>query len=167
MVYEDLCALKAFRVQTSKRIQKGVSTMRDMMKVLLVPVVAFAFAGSVWAQGTTPGAPAKPSTTTKPTEKKEVVVKVSHARGELVAVDSKAGTAKVKAKDGEMSVVADTKATRDALAKVKVGDNVQVAYVEKDGKLTLRSVRKAKVSTASKATPTKSPEKKEETKPAK
>ena len=139
--------------------------MRDMMKVLLVPVVAFAFAGTVWAQGTTP-APAKPAAPAKTTEKKEVTVKVSRGRGELLAVDSKAGTAKVKAKDSEMSVVADTKETKDALAKVKVGDPVRFTYTEKDGKLSLRSLTKVRVKSDAKSSQQKT-DRQESTKPAK
>ena len=139
--------------------------MRDMMKVLLVPVVAFAFAGSVWAQDTTP-APAKPAAPAKTTEKKEVTVKVNRAQGELLAVDSKAGTAKVKARDGEKVFIADTKETKEALAKVKVGDSVRVSYNLKDGKLTLRSVSKVRARTDAKSSQQKT-EKTESTKPAK
>ena len=139
--------------------------MRDMMKVLLVPVVAFAFAGSVWAQGTTP-APAKPAAPAKTTEKKEGTVKVNRGQGELLAVDSKAGTAKIKARDKELSLTAESKETKDALAKVKVGDSVRVTYSEKDGKLTLRSVSKVRARTDAKSSQQKS-EKTEATKPAK
>jgi len=140
--------------------------MKNMIKLLLVPVVAFVFSGSVWAQGTTPGAPAKPAAPAKTTEKKEVTVKVSRARGELLAVDSKAGTAKVKTKDKEMTFNADTKETKDALAKVKVGDSVRIAYSEKDGKLVLRSVDKGRPRTESKPSRQKT-EGQESTKPAK
>ena len=146
--------------------------MRDMMKVLLVPVVVFAFAGSVWAQGTTtaPAKPAaKPAAPAKSTEKKEVkeaVVKVNRARGELLAVDSKAGTAKVKGRDSEMSLVADKKETKDALGKVKVGDPVRFTYTEKDGKLVLGMLEKSRPRTESRSTRQKT-EKTESTKPAK
>ena len=115
--------------------------MKNMLKVLLAPVVALAFAGSVWAQGTTP-APAKPAAPAK-TEKREAASKEKRGRGEIVTLDAKAGTVKVKSRDNEMSLVADTKETKDALAKVKVGDPVGFSYTDKDGKLVLRSLKAA------------------------
>ena len=137
--------------------------MKDMIKALLVSVVALAFAGSIWAQGT---APAKPAAPAKTTEKKEATVKVSRGRGELLAVDTKAGTAKVKGRDREMSLNADTKETKDQLAKVKVGDSVRFTYTEKDGKLVLGMLEKGRTKTESKSSRQKT-EKTESTKPAK
>lgn len=139
--------------------------MKNIIKLLLVPVALFAFVGTSLAQGTTP-APAKPAAPAKTTEKKEVTVKVNRARGELLAVDSKAGTAKVKGRDGEMSLVADSKETKDQLTKVKVGDPVRLTYSEKDGKLVLRSLEKGRVKTESKS-PRQKTQKPESTTPAK
>ncbi|OGQ80669.1 MAG: hypothetical protein A3F90_17645 [Deltaproteobacteria bacterium RIFCSPLOWO2_12_FULL_60_19] len=130
--------------------------MKNIIKLLLVPVALFAFVGTGFAQGTTPApakpaAPAKQAAPAKTTEKKEATVKVNRARGELLAVDSKAGTAKVKGRDGEMSLIADTKETKDALTKVKVGDPVRFMYTEKDGKLVLARLEKGRVRTESKS----------------
>ena len=143
--------------------------MKNIIRLFLVALVTLAFVGAGFAQATpgTPASPAKPTTPAKTGEKKEPKQVVTRARGELVSADTKAGTLRVKTKDKELSLTAETQEAKDALAKVKMGDTVRIAYVQKDGKLTLRSVQKAKASTAAKATPTKSPEKKEETKPAK
>ena len=146
--------------------------MKSILRLLLVPLVTLVFAGASFAQGT-PGAAGTTGTKSstpapaKPAEKKAATQKMMRARGEIVSADTKAGMLSVKSKDKELSLTAESQDAKDALAKVKVGDTVRIAYVEKDGKLTLRSVAKAKASTAAKATPTKPSEKKEETKPAK
>ena len=44
--------------------------------------------------------------------------------GEVTSVDAKAGTFTVKAKDKEINLVADSKTTKAALEKLKVGDMV-------------------------------------------
>ncbi len=131
--------------------------MKSILRLLLVPVVTLVFAGTSLAQGTGPTGTtgAKPPTATK-AEKKAVAAKVQRARGELTAADAKAGTAKVKTKDKELSLTAESQETKDSLAKIKVGDAVRVAYEEKDGKLTLRSIAKSKVSSAPAKTTTPS-----------
>jgi hypothetical protein len=126
-----------------------------MLRILLVPFVTLAFAGLVSAQGTSSGtAPSKSSTSssttssaTKSSEKKASAPKTLRERGELTAADAKAGTAKVKLKDKELSLNADSQEAKDSLAKVKVGDKVRVAYVESDGKLMLKSISKTKLPT--------------------
>ena len=138
--------------------------MRNMTKLLLVPVALFAFVGTSFAQGTTP-APAKPAAPAKATEKKEVV-KILRARGELTAADAKAGTLKLKLKDKDLSFTAESKESKEGLAKVKVGDNVRVTYTEKEGKLTVRSVGKVRTRTDAKSSQQKT-EKPETAKPAK
>jgi hypothetical protein len=128
--------------------------MKSMLRILLVPFVTLAFAGLVSAQGTSSGtAPSKSSTSsttssaTKSSEKKASAPKTLRERGELTAADAKAGTAKVKLKDKELSLTADSQEAKDSLAKVKVGDKVRVAYVESDGKLMLKSISKTKLPT--------------------
>jgi hypothetical protein len=135
--------------------------MKSYLKLLLVPMVTLVFAGAAVAQGTGPtggtGTKAAGSTSTKTTEKKTAAAKVQRARGDLTAADAKAGTAKVKTKEKELSLTAESQETKDSLAKVKVGDAVRIAYEEKDGKLTLRSIAKSKGSAPAKTTtPTKS-----------
>ena len=57
------------------------------------------------------------------------------------SVDAKAGTFTVKAKDKEINLIADSKTTKAALEKLKVGDMVRVSYSEKDGKMIASSVK--------------------------
>jgi hypothetical protein len=138
--------------------------MKSILRLVLVSLVTLAFAGVALAQtgstgstGTKSTAPAKPAA-----EKK---AKTMRATGELIAADAKAGTATVKTKDKELTFSDATQTAKDALAKVKVGDMVKTAYVEKDGKLTLNSLAKTKPPTV-KSTPTKSSDKPMESKPA-
>jgi Cu/Ag efflux protein CusF len=147
--------------------QREVKGMKSILRLVLVSLVTLAFAGVALAQtgstgstGTKSTAPAKPAA-----EKKAPAPKVIRATGELMAADAKAGTAKVKTKDKELTFTDATQIAKDALAKLKVGDMVKTAYVEKDGKLTLNSLQKTsppKVKSAS----TKSPDKPMESKPA-
>jgi ribosomal protein S1 len=76
--------------------------------------------------------------------------KAISATGELVSVDAKAGMLAVKVKDKEMSFTAETKAARQALEKVKIGDRVTVSYTEKDGKMMASSIKAAKAKKAEK-----------------
>ena len=148
--------------------------MREMTKLLLVLVALFAFVGTSFAQGTTPApakpaAPAKPTAPAKPAEKKEVkdsVVKGRRGRGEIVSLDAKAGTVKVKGRDREATLIADTKETKGALAKVKVGDPVRFTFSEKDGKFVLRSLEKSRPRTESRSSREKT-QKPESTAPTK
>ena len=155
--------------------------MKSMLRILLVPFVALAFAGVASAQGTSSStAPSKSSTasstksdTTKSTDtksSKSSAPKVQRVRGELTAVDAKAGSAKVKLKDKELSLSAESQEAKDSLAKVKVGDNVRVAYVEADGKLTMKSISKSKLPLPKSSAPAGTPGKSttsSDTKPAK
>ena len=52
-------------------------------------------------------------------------------------------TLRVKAKDKEINLSADSKSTKAALEKLKVGDTVRVYYTEKDGKIIAASAVKA------------------------
>ena len=66
----------------------------------------------------------------------------------------------VKAKDKEINLVADSKTTKAALEKLKVGDMVRVSCSEKDGKMIASSVKAESKSKAAK--PEKAMEKKGE-----
>jgi hypothetical protein len=135
--------------------------MKSILRFMIVSLVTLVFAGVSSAQGTTggTGAPAKaPSTSTTTTksastsEKKAPAAKTLRARGELTAADAKTGMVKVKTKDKELSLSADTPEVKDSLTRVKVGDAVRVAYVESDGKLALKSIAKTKLPTAKSTT---------------
>ena len=103
---------------------------------------------------------AEPSAPAKMEEKKapeKAKAKARSATGDLVSADTKTGMMAVKVKDKEMSFTADTKAAKEALGKVKVGDRVTVSYTEKEGKMMASSVKTAKA-------PAKKAEKKAEKK---
>jgi hypothetical protein len=136
--------------------------MKSILRLLLVSVVTLVFAGISLAQGTGPtgGTGTKSPAATKSTEKKAAKPKPIKVTGELTSADAKTGMAKVKTKDKELSLSTEAQDVKDSLAKVKVGDTVKVAYVEKDGKLTLSSVAKTKPTTV------KSTQTKADTKPA-
>jgi len=136
--------------------------MKNILRLVLVSLVTLAFAGVALAQtGTTGSTGTKSTVPAKPAAEKKA--KTMRATGELTSADAKAGMAKVKTKDKELSLSAETEDAKESLGKVKVGDMVQVAYTEKDGKLTLKSLKKTK--TPAKSTSTKS-DKPMESKPA-
>jgi Cu/Ag efflux protein CusF len=62
----------------------------------------------------------------------------NHYRGEVTAVDAKAGTVTVSR--GEKTFTADEK----VLSGVKVGDKVSVKFTEKDGTLTATGIKPEK-----------------------
>jgi Cu/Ag efflux protein CusF len=107
-----------------------------MIKVLIIGLTTLTFSGLSFAQAkpTTPAAPAAE-------KKMETKAKINRVTGEVTSVDAKAGTLAVKAKDKEINVSAESKSTKAALEKVKVGDMVRVSYTEKDGKMVASSVR--------------------------
>jgi Cu/Ag efflux protein CusF len=72
------------------------------------------------------------------TDKKERAGK--HLRGEVKAIDSRAGTITIAGKKGEKTVAADPTILKD----VKVGDKVFVKVTEQDGKLTATGIKSAK-----------------------
>jgi len=77
-------------------------------------------------------------------EKKTEMKSEKHVlTGDVTSVDKKAGTLRVKAKDKEINLSADSKSTKAALEKLKVGDTVRVYYTEKDGKIIAASAVKA------------------------
>ena len=84
--------------------------------------------------------------------------------GEVTSVDAKAGTFTVKAKDKEINLVADSKSTKAALEKLKVGDMARVSYTEKDGKMIASSVRASKSKAAKPDKAMEKTDKKSETK---
>ena len=139
--------------------------MKNMIKVLVIALTSLAFSGVSFAQ-------AKPATPTTPppemekkTEMKSDKAKTNDLSGEVTSVDAKAGTFTIKAKDKETKLTAESKSTKAALEKIKVGDMVKVSYTEKDGKMIVSSV-KAESKKSGKATEKKGEmtEKKSETK---
>jgi len=133
-----------------------------MIKVLVIALTSLAFNGVSFAQAK-PATPATPATPSAPamenkTEMKSEKAKTNRITGEVTSLDAKAGTFAVKTKDKEINLTADSKSTKDALEKLKVGDMVRVSYTEKDGKIIASSVKAESKTTAAK--PEKATEKK-------
>ena len=138
--------------------------MKNMIKILVVALTTLSFSALGFAQAkpATPATPATPAApaTEKKTEMKSEKAKTNGLTGEVTSVDAKAGTLTVKAKDKEINLTADSKSTKAALEKLKVGDMVRVSYTEKDGKMIVSSVKAESKSKAAK--PDKAMEKKGE-----
>jgi len=133
-----------------------------MIKVLVIALTSLAFNGVSFAQAK-PATPATPATPSAPamenkTEMKSEKAKTNRITGEVTSLDAKAGTFAVKTKDKEINLTADSKSTKGALEKLKMGDMVRVSYTEKDGKMIANSVKAESKTTAAK--PEKATEKK-------
>ena len=124
--------------------------MKNMINVLVIALTSLAFSAVSFAQAK-PATPATPATPAAPAMEKSEKGKSNRATGEVTSVDAKAGTFTVKAKDKEINLIADSKSTKAALEKLKVGDMVRVSYTEKDGKMIARSVRAESKSKAAKS----------------
>ena len=127
--------------------------MKNMIKVLVIALTSLAFSGVSFAQAK-PATPATPATPAAPAMEKSEKAQANGLTGGVTLVDVKAGTFTVHTKDKDINLVADSKSTKTALEKLKVGDMVRVSYTEKDGKMIASSVKAE----------SKSKEKKSETK---
>ena len=100
----------------------------------------------------------------KPAEKKAKTTsatkttKSQRLKGEITALDAKAGTVSVKGTSEEKTFTTQD-AAKDALEIVKVGEHVRVTYSEKDGKLVATSMKRMKPKSASSGTKEKKPSK--------
>ncbi len=87
----------------------------------------------------------------KPADKKARTTRAAkpqRLRGEITALDAKAGTVSVKSASEEKSFVTQD-AAKDTLEILKIGEQVKVTYSEKDHKLVATSLRRMKPKTAS------------------
>ena len=120
--------------------------MKNTIKVLVVALASLAFNGVSFAQAkpATPAPPAAPAMEKK-TELKSEKAQATVLTGQVTSVDAKAGKLTVKTKDKEINLSTDSKSTRAALEKLKVGDMAKV--FEKDGKVIAASPVKAESKT--------------------
>ena len=130
------------------------------MKILLSGFMVLLFLTSSpragFAADNTPaktGAPEseKKAADKKPAEKKAKstsAAKPQGLKGEITALDVKAGTVTVKSASGEKSFVTQD-AAKDTLEILKIGEQVKVTYSEKDKKWVATSLRRIKPKTAS------------------
>jgi len=120
--------------------------VKNTIKVLVIALTSLAFNGVSFAQPkpTTPATPAAP-TMEKKTEMKSEKAQATVLTGKVTSVDAKAGTLAVKTKDREIKLTADSKSTKAALEKLKVGDTAKV--FERGGTVIAASPVKAESKT--------------------
>ena len=119
--------------------------MKNTIKALVVALTSLAFTGVSFAQ-TKPATPATPAPATeKRTEMKSEKAQATVLTGQVTSVDAKAGKLTVKTKDKEINLTTDSKSTKAALEKLKVGDTAKV--FERGGKVIAASPVKAESKT--------------------
>jgi Cu/Ag efflux protein CusF len=85
--------------------------------------------------------PLSPGKADAPLDSKSSVTK--RANGEVTSVDAKSGKLSVKTSTEELKLDVQGSTAKTALANIKVGDKVNVAYEDKGGMLVANSVSKA------------------------
>ena len=120
--------------------------MKNTIEVLVIALTSLVFNDVSFAQAkpATPATPAAPAMEKK-TEMKSEKAQATVLTGKVTSVDAKAGTLTVKLKDREINLTTDSKSTKAALEKLKVGDTAKV--FEKDGKVIAASPVKAESKT--------------------
>ena len=120
--------------------------MKYMITLLVVALASLAFNDISFGQAK-PAAPAAPSApaSEKKTEMKAEKAQATVLTGKVTSVDAKAGKLTVKTKDREVNLTTDSKTTKAALEKLKVGDMAKV--FEKGGTVIAASPVKAESKT--------------------
>jgi hypothetical protein len=121
--------------------------LKNTIKVLVVALTSLAFSGLSFAQAK-PAAPATPpaaSATEKKTEMKSEKAQATVLTGKVMSVDAKVGKLTVRTKDKEVNLTTDSKSTKAALEKLKVGDTAKV--FERGGTVIAASPVKAESKT--------------------
>jgi hypothetical protein len=112
-----------------------------MIRVLVTAWMSLALNSVTFAQG-------KPAPPVTPASATEIKTKPDQARvltGKVLSVDAKMGRLTLKLTDKEIKLITDSKSTKAALEKLKVGDTARV--FEKGGKLIAASPLKAESKT--------------------
>ena len=120
--------------------------MKNILKVVVIALTNLSLNGVSFAQAkpATPAPPAAPATEKK-TEMKSEKAQATVLTGRVTSVDAKAGKLTLKAEDKEINLTTDSKSTKAALEKLKVGDTAKV--FEKGGKVIAASPVKAESKT--------------------
>jgi Cu/Ag efflux protein CusF len=120
--------------------------VKNMIKGLLIALTSLAFNGVSFAQAkpATPATPAAPAMEKK-TEMKSEKPQATVLTGQVTSVDAKTGKLTVKTKDKEVNLTTDSKSTKAALEKLKVGDTAKV--FERGGTVIAASPVKAESKT--------------------
>jgi hypothetical protein len=100
--------------------------MKNTIKVLVVALTSLAFTVVSFAQ-TKPATPVTPPPAMeKKTEMKSEKAPATILTGQVTSVDAKVGKLTVKTKDKAINMTTDSKSTKAALEKLKVGDTAKV-----------------------------------------
>ena len=120
--------------------------MKNTIKVLVIALTSLAFNGVSFGQAkpATPATPAGPAMEKK-TEMKSEKAQATVLTGKVTSVDAKTGKLTVKTKDKEVNLTTDSKSTKAALEKLKVGDTAKV--FERGGTVIAASPVKAESKT--------------------
>ena len=120
--------------------------MKNMSTVLVIALTSLASSGLSFAQ-TKPATPATPGApaTEKKMEMKAQKAQATVLTGKVTSVDAKAGKLTVKTKDKEVNMTTESKSTKAALEKLKVGDTAKV--FERGGTVIAASPVKAESKT--------------------
>jgi Cu/Ag efflux protein CusF len=113
--------------------------MKNILKILIAASTSLALTSLSFAQAK-PVTPAPP-TTEKKTEMKSERAQATVLTGKVTSVDAKSGKLTVKTKDKEVNLTTDSKTTKAALEKLKVGDTAKV--FERGGTVIAASPAKA------------------------
>lgn len=120
--------------------------MKSILGLFLVLGVIFAVstADGVQAPPATPPKPAAPEAEKQPETQAPQTKRAKTFRfeGTVTAIDVKAGTLKVKSKDGkEQTFVVERRSAKERFDRARVGQVIKVAYQEKDGKFIATGLR--------------------------
>ena len=121
--------------------------MKNVIVLLVVALASLASNDISFAQTkpATPATPVAPATEKKPATKGERP-QATVLTGKVTSVDATAGKLTVKTKDKEVNMTTDSKSTKAALEKLKVGDAAKV--FERGGTVIAASPLKGESKTA-------------------
>ena len=121
--------------------------MKNMITLSVVALASLASNDISFAQAkpSTPATPPAASATEKKPEMKSETAQATVLMGKVTSVDAKAGKLTVKTKDKEVNMTTDSKTTKAALEKLKVGDTAKV--FERGGTVIAASPVKAESKT--------------------
>src|SRR4030095_15853163 len=124
----------------------GGDSVENMIAILVLALTSLALNGLSFAQAkpATPATPPAPSMEKK-TEMKSEKAQATILMGRVTLVDAKAGKLTVKTNDKEVNLTTDSKSTKAALEKLKVGDTAKV--FERGGSVIAASPVKAESKT--------------------
>lgn len=117
--------------------------MKNVIKVLILVSTSLAFNSLSFAQAKSAAPPTPPTAPgiEKKTETKSERAQATVLTGKVTSVDAKAGKLTVKTKDREINLTTDSKSTKSALEKLKVGDTAKI--FERGGEVIAASPVKA------------------------